>query len=248
MPLNALADIKFDAGPDALMRYDRQREGVVAADLVGGGALSVATKAVKDLVVMKQLPPGVTVSDGGDAELQAELFSGFGAAMRNGLMMVYIVLAVLFASLLHPLTVIFSLPLSIAGAVVALLLASLPITTPVVIGILMLMGIVTKNAIMLVDFAVEMMHTGVDRKSAIIEASSKARPTDRDDDHCDGCGHGAERISLGCRRRIPIANGDRGDRRTSCIDPAVIALRSGVFHYNGRLGPTVMEPVWIFSE
>jgi multidrug efflux pump subunit AcrB len=177
VPLNALADIKFDAGPDALMRYDRQREGVVAADLVGGGALSVATKAVKDLVVMKQLPPGVTVSDGGDAELQAELFSGFGAAMRNGLMMVYIVLAVLFASLLHPLTVIFSLPLSIAGAVVALLLTSLPITTPVVIGILMLMGIVTKNAIMLVDFAVETMHTGVDRKSAIIEASRKrARP------------------------------------------------------------------------
>jgi hydrophobe/amphiphile efflux-1 (HAE1) family protein len=177
VPLNALADIKFDAGPDALTRYDRQREGVVAADLVGGGALSDATKAVKDLAVMKQLPPGITVSDGGDAELQAELFAGFGAAMRNGLMMVYIVLAVLFASLLHPLTVIFSLPLSIAGAIVALLLTSLPITTPVVIGILMLMGIVTKNAIMLVDFAVEMMHTGVDRKSAIIEASRKrARP------------------------------------------------------------------------
>ena len=177
VPLNALADIKFDAGPDALTRYDRQREAVVEADLVAGGALSDATKAVKNLVVMKQLPPGVTVSDGGDAELQADLFAGFGAAMRNGLMMVYIVLAVLFASLLHPLTVLFSLPLSIAGAIVALLVTSLPITTPVVIGILMLMGIVTKNAIMLVDFAVETMHTGVDRKSAIIEASRKrARP------------------------------------------------------------------------
>ena len=177
VPLNALADIKFDAGPDALTRYDRQREAVVEADLVAGGALSDATKAVKNLVVMKQLPPGVTVSDGGDAELQADLFAGFGAAMRNGLMMVYILLAVLFASLLHPLTVLFSLPLSIAGAIVALLVTSLPITTPVVIGILMLMGIVTKNAIMLVDFAVETMHTGVDCKSAIIEASRKrARP------------------------------------------------------------------------
>jgi hydrophobe/amphiphile efflux-1 (HAE1) family protein len=177
VPLSAIADIKFDAGPAALIRYDRQRQATVQADLVTGAALSDATKAVKDLAVMKHLPPGVTVGDGGDAELQAELFAGFGAAMRNGLLMVYVVLAVLFASLLHPWTVLFSLPLSIAGAIVALLVTSLPITTPVVIGILMLMGIVTKNAIMLVDFAVESMHTGVDCKAAIIEASRKrARP------------------------------------------------------------------------
>ena len=177
VPLNALADIKFDAGPVALTRYDRQREAVVEADLVPGGVLSDAIKAVKDLPVMKHLPPGVTVTDGGDAELQAELFAGFGEAMRNGLMMVYIVLAVLFSSLLQPLTVMFSLPLSIAGAIAALLITSLPITTPVVIGILMLMGIVTKNAIMLVDFAVEAMHKGADSRAAIIEASRKrARP------------------------------------------------------------------------
>ncbi len=177
VPLNALADIKFDAGPVALTRYDRQREAVVEADLVAGGVLSDAIKAVKDLPVMKHLPPGVRVTDGGDAELQAELFAGFGEAMRNGLMMVYIVLAILFSSLLQPLTVMFSLPLSIAGAIAALLLTSLPITTPVVIGILMLMGIVTKNAIMLVDFAVEAMHKGADCRAAIIEASRKrARP------------------------------------------------------------------------
>ena len=97
--------------------------------------------------------------------------------MRNGLMMVYIVLAVLFASVLQPLTILFSLPLSIAGAILALLITNLPVTTPVVIGILMLMGIVTKNAIMLVDFAVEAMHGGVDRTTAIIEAGRKrARP------------------------------------------------------------------------
>ena len=73
---------------------------------------------------MKNLPPGVTVSEGGDAELQAELFDGFGSAMRNGLLMVYVVLAVLFASLLQPLTILFSLPLSIAGAIVALLITN----------------------------------------------------------------------------------------------------------------------------
>ena len=173
VPLNSLADISFDASPVSISRYDRQRQARVEADLVDGAALSDAARAVRNLPVVKNLPPGVTVGDGGDAELQAELFEGFSNAMRNGLLMVYIVLAVLFSSVMHPLTILFSLPLSIAGAVGALLIVKLPITTPVVIGILMLMGIVTKNAIMLIDFAVEAMHAGADRRTAIIEATLK---------------------------------------------------------------------------
>ena len=177
VPLVALADISFGEGATNIVRFDRQRQASVEADLVGGAALSDAREAVKGLSVMKNLPPGITVSEGGDAELQAELFEGFGGAMRSGLMMVYVVLAVLFTSLLQPITILFSLPLSIAGAILALFITNLPITTPVVIGILMLMGIVTKNAIMLVDFAVEAMHGGVDPKTAIIEAGRKrARP------------------------------------------------------------------------
>ncbi len=177
MPLIAIADISFGEGPISITRYDRLRQARVEADLVGGAALSDAMQAVKGLSVMKNLPPGVKVDEGGDAELQAELFEGFGGAMRNGLMMVYVVLAVLFAGLLQPLTILFSLPLSFAGAIMALLITYSPITTPVVIGILMLMGIVTKNAIMLVDFAVEAMHSGVERTAAIIDAGQKrARP------------------------------------------------------------------------
>ncbi len=177
VPLVALADISFGEGPTSIARYDRQRQASVEADLVGGAALSDAAEAIKGLSVMKNLPPGITVSEGGDAELQAELFEGFGGAMRNGLMMVYVVLAVLFVSILQPLTILFSLPLSIAGAILGLLVTNSPITTPVVIGILMLMGIVTKNAIMLVDFAVEAMHAGLDRRAAIIDAGNKrARP------------------------------------------------------------------------
>jgi len=173
VPLVGLADISFDASPVSISRYDRQRQARVEADLVEGAALSDAAKAVRNLPMVKNLPPGVTVGDGGDAELQAELFEGFSAAMRNGLLMVYIVLAVLFSSTLHPLTILFSLPLSIAGAIGALLITSLPVTTPVVIGILMLMGIVTKNAIMLIDFAVEAIHAGMDRRAAIIDATLK---------------------------------------------------------------------------
>ena len=133
--------------------------------------------AIKTLPVMKGLPPGIKVTEGGDAELQAELFDGFGSAMRNGLMMVYVVLAVLFGSLLQPLTILISLPLALGGAIAGLLATNKPISAPVVIGILMLMGIVTKNAIMLVDFAIEAMHKGIDRTTAIIESGRmRARP------------------------------------------------------------------------
>ena len=177
VPLVALADISFGEGPTSITRYDRLRQASVEADLVSGAALSQALAAIDSLRVMKSLPPGITVSGGGDAELQRELFEEFGGAMRNGLMSVYIVLAILFASLLHPFTILLSLPLSITGAIAGLLIFSLPITLPVVIGFLMLMGIVTKNAIMLLDFALEGMHAGMERTAAILDAGKKrARP------------------------------------------------------------------------
>jgi multidrug efflux pump subunit AcrB len=98
-------------------------------------------------------------------------------AMGAGLMMVFGVLILLFGNFLQPLTILFSLPLSIGGAILALLVLHKPISMPVVIGILMLMGVVTKNAIMLVDFAVEQMREGVDRVTAIVDAGRKrARP------------------------------------------------------------------------
>ena len=92
-------------------------------------------------------------------------------------MMVYAVLVLLFGSFLQPLTVLFSLPLSLGGAVVALLLTGKQLTTPVSIGILMLMGIVTKNAIMIIEFAIEAVHSGTPRAEAIVQAGQKrARP------------------------------------------------------------------------
>ena len=128
--LSALADISFGEGATSIVRYDRQRQASVEADLVGGAALSDARRSRQGAAGDEEPAAGITVSEGGDAELQAELFEGFGEAMRNGLMMVYVVLALLFASLLQPLTILFSLPLSIAGAIIALLITNLPITTP----------------------------------------------------------------------------------------------------------------------
>jgi multidrug efflux pump subunit AcrB len=177
VPLSVVADIKLDQGPTSINRYDRQRQATVAADLVGTAALGDATKQIYDLPVMKSLPKGVTVSPSGDAESLNELSEGFATAITAGLMMVYAVLVLLFGTFLQPITILFSLPLSIGGAIMALLLTGKQLTTPVWIGILMLMGIVTKNAIMLVEFAVESIREGKPRDEAIIDAGMKrSRP------------------------------------------------------------------------
>jgi multidrug efflux pump subunit AcrB len=177
VPLSVIADVKLDQGPTSINRYDRERQATVAADLVGAAALGDATKKIYDLPVMKSLPKGVKVSPSGDAESLNELSDGFATAITAGLMMVYAVLVLLFGTFLQPITILFSLPLSIGGAIAALLVTGKQLTTPVWIGILMLMGIVTKNAIMLVEFAIEAVNAGRPRDEAMIDAGMKrARP------------------------------------------------------------------------
>src|SRR3954464_6227440 len=154
VPLSVIADVKLDQGPTSINRYDRERQATVAADLVGNPALGKAQSAIFDLPVAKSLPKGVSIKQAGDADNIADLQTGFKTAITTGLMMVYAVLVLLFGTFLQPITILFSLPLSIGGAIAALLITGKQLTTPVWIGILMLMGIVTKNAIMLVEFAV----------------------------------------------------------------------------------------------
>ena len=177
VPLSAIARFELAQGPTAIDRYDRTRRVLVGADLVGNAPLGKAVTAMLALPAAKGLPAGVELKQFGDAEIMGEVFAGFAAAMSAGIMMVYAVLVLLFGSFLQPVTILFSLPLSIGGAIVALAVAGQSISLPVVIGILMLMGIVTKNAIMLVDFAIESMHRGTPRTEAIVDAGRKrARP------------------------------------------------------------------------
>jgi multidrug efflux pump subunit AcrB len=177
VPLATIADLQFYQGPTSINRYDRERQATVAADLMGNSSLGDAMQEINALPVMKNLPEGVKIRGSADAENLDELGPGFEGAMRGGLMMVYAVLVLLFGSFLQPVTILFSLPLSIGGAIVALLLTGKQLTIPVLIGIMMLMGIVTKNAILLVDFAVESVGHGMERDTAIIDAGRKrARP------------------------------------------------------------------------
>ncbi|KMO33132.1 ABC transporter permease [Methylobacterium variabile] len=177
VPLAAVADISLGRGPTAIDRYDRAVRVALEANMQGSDALGEMIKQAMEVPAAKNLPPGVSLRQTGDAEVMGEVFEGFAMAMGAGLMMVLGVLILLFASFFQPLTILFSLPLSIGGAILGLLIFNRPISMPVVIGILMLMGVVTKNAIMLVDFAVEEMARGVDRITAITEAGAKrARP------------------------------------------------------------------------
>jgi multidrug efflux pump subunit AcrB len=177
VPLSAVADVQIAEGPSKITRLNRERNATIGANLPVGVALGTATARFNEIVAGVELPPTVRVLESGDAEIQNELTASFGNAMVLGLMLVVTVLILLFSSVIQPFTILFSLPLAIGGVAAALIVTNNPVSMPVLIGILMLMGIVTKNAILLVDFAVVMMHQGMDRVKAVVEAGHKrARP------------------------------------------------------------------------
>lgn len=177
VPLNAVATIEIAQGPSAIERLNRERIATIGANLPPGVPLGLATERFLELTRSVDLPETVRVAESGDAEIQEELTASFVNAMVLGLMLVLTVLILLFKSVIQPFTILFSLPLAIGGVAAALIVTGNPVSMPVLIGILMLMGIVTKNAILLVDFAIEMMAQGRSRFDAMVEAGHKrARP------------------------------------------------------------------------
>jgi multidrug efflux pump subunit AcrB len=177
VPLSSVADIQFGQGPSSIARFNRERRVVISADMAQGAELSQGLDVVWNLPEVKNMPAGTRIQETGDAEVMGEVFAGFAQAMTTGLMLVLVVLILLFGSVFHSVTILGSLPLSIGGVVAGLWLTNSAVSMPVVIGILMLMGIVTKNAIMLVDFAIEEVKHGVPRAEAILDAGRKrARP------------------------------------------------------------------------
>ena len=177
VPLKAVADISFGQGPTRIRRYNQSRRVSLEADTTNNVELGEAMKAIYNLPTMKNLPQGVRRVDVGNAEVMRDMFIGFAVAMATGILMVFAVLVLLFARVFQPITILSALPLSIGGAAIALLLTGRSFSLPVVIGFLMLMGIVAKNSILLVDFAIEEIRAGKDRFTALLEAGHKrARP------------------------------------------------------------------------
>ncbi len=177
VPLKTVARFSFGTGPTQIHSRDEQLRVAINADLSGGVQLGEAMKQIYALPALAHLPPGVHLANTGNARLMSELFSDFLIAMGTGVLMVFAVLVLLFARLLQPLTILSALPLSLGGAVAALYVTGEPLSLGVMIGFLMLMGIVAKNSILLVDFAIEEMRAGRDRLGALLEAGHKrARP------------------------------------------------------------------------
>ncbi|MDX5349877.1 MAG: efflux RND transporter permease subunit, partial [Paracoccaceae bacterium] len=177
VPLSAVATVEVAEGPSVVKRLNRLRVATVGADIAPGYVLDQATARFQEILPTLALPASVQITPSGDAEVQAELLVSFQNAMILGVLLMMFVLILLFHSVLQPVTIIFSLLLSVGGVAAALIVTQNPLSMPVLIGILMLMGIVAKNAILLIDFAIEMRARGMNRIEAVIEAGHKrARP------------------------------------------------------------------------
>jgi multidrug efflux pump subunit AcrB len=152
--LSQVASLELSGGPAVIDRFNRARNVQFDVEL-SGQALGDVTAAVQKLPAIVNLPPGVKQVTIGDAEVMGELFASFGLAMLTGVLCIYIVLVLLFKDFLHPATILAALPLSLGGAFVGLLVADKSFSMPSLIGLIMLMGVATKNSILLVEYAIE---------------------------------------------------------------------------------------------
>jgi multidrug efflux pump subunit AcrB len=175
--LSQVATLEMAGGPAVIDRLNRSRNVTFEVELAGAQLGDVAL-AVGKLPSMTNLPAGVKQLTLGDAEIMAELFASFGLAMLTGVLCIYIVLVLLFKDFLHPFTILAALPLSLGGAFVGLLLADKSFSMPSLIGLIMLMGIATKNSILLVEYAIVARRDhGLNRFDALLDACHKrARP------------------------------------------------------------------------
>jgi multidrug efflux pump subunit AcrB len=175
--LGQVATLELTGGPAVIDRYDRARNVNFEIEL-SGLPLGDVKKAVQELPSVRHLPAGIKVVEVGDAEVMGELFASFGLAMLTGVLCIYVVLVLLFKDFLHPVTILAALPLSLGGAFVGLLLAHKSFSMPSLIGLVMLMGIATKNSILLVEYAIVARRDhGMSRFAALLDACHKrARP------------------------------------------------------------------------
>ncbi|MGX7893882.1 efflux RND transporter permease subunit [Tsuneonella sp. HG222] len=173
VPLERVADIGFGQGPTSIQRYNQNRRVFVSADVAPDAASGDVKGAIDRLPIMQNLPAGVSNAPVGEDEWQAEMIDNFGVALGAAVLLVFSVLVLLYRRLVSPLVNMGSLFLAPLGGLILLLMLGQPISLPVFIGILMLFGIVAKNSILLIDFAIEEMETGTSKFAAIVEAGHK---------------------------------------------------------------------------
>jgi len=169
LPLGQVADIRESMGPAQIQHLDRDRVIIVGAN-VDGSSLSEVSADIDRRLAGVSLPPGITISQGGEVEQQGEVFGAIFAALGLALMMMYLILVIQFGSFLDPLAILISLPLSLIGVVLAILVTRDTLNIMSLIGVILLMGIVAKNAILLIDFCEWGRQRGLSLREAMIQA------------------------------------------------------------------------------
>jgi multidrug efflux pump subunit AcrB len=173
VPLKSVAEISFGSGPTTIRRNNLIRQLSIGADFADGIVKSVADEKIDALPTMKNLPQSVRKLNLGRNKQEGEMLYNFQIALLSGVMLVFAVLVLLYRRLMSPMVNMGSLLLAPLGAAIALRLVGMPVSMPVLIGILMLLGIVAKNSILVVDFALEEMENGANKFEAIMEAGHK---------------------------------------------------------------------------
>jgi hydrophobe/amphiphile efflux-1 (HAE1) family protein len=176
VPLTQLVAFEYSASPTMITRVDRQQEIKVTSNLAGA-SLGDIQKILNEKKAQMSIPPGYKAEFVGEAERMNDSFTSIVVALALAVVFIYLVLAAQFESFLDPLSIMFSLPMAIIGAILALLIAGSELSIMSMIGIIMLMGLVTKNAILLVDFAKQIRSTGVSQFEAFMKAGEiRLRP------------------------------------------------------------------------
>ncbi len=177
VPLSNVATLTLESGPAQIDRFDRLRNVNIEVEL-NGQPLGAVEQSALALPSLRSLPPGISQSASGDAEAMNELFGSFGLAMLTGVLCIYVVLVLLLKDFIQPVTILGALVLSIPGAFLALWVTQTALSMPSMIGLIMLMGIATKNSILLVDYVLLARRDhGLGRLEAVIDACRKrARP------------------------------------------------------------------------
>src|SRR5205814_2845095 len=167
--LGQVAEIKLTTGPSQIDRRDRQRQVTVTSELVGR-PLGEVTRDVEAELAKVQMPPGFKVTFGGQAEAQNDSFTQMGQALLLSVLLMYMLMVALYESLLAPFIIMLSLPLAIVGAILGLWVTGNTLNMMSMIGMIMLMGLVGKNAILLVDYTNTLRKQGMERNAALLEA------------------------------------------------------------------------------
>jgi HAE1 family hydrophobic/amphiphilic exporter-1 len=176
IPLKAIADIKTAMGPAEIRRRDQERVAVISANLAYGD-LATAVAEVEGILRSITMPVGTMAIVTGQSEEMQDSFQSMLYTLAMAIFLVYLVMASQFESLIHPLVIMFTIPLALVGAVLALFLTGTTVNIVVFIGLIMLAGIVVNNAIVLVDLINQLREEGMEKTAAIIEAGrSRLRP------------------------------------------------------------------------